>query len=252
MSVTAIGIMSAMPQEADSILANIKDQVVTQLGIRQFVTGVFEGARVVFVLAGVGKASAAATTALLISNFPVREIIFTGVAGGGGCTSIGDIVIGDSYLQHDLDLRPVFPQFHIFSLNTQLVYADSDLVQRMKTAAERFLKRGISFPELGILNPKVHTGGIASGDQFVGNAADHKKIAESTEGLFLEGFLAIEMEGAPFAQVCKELDVSCVVVRSISDKANHDAAVNFQDFMEVASNYSLGVLQEYFRSPLSP
>ncbi len=237
-----------MPQEAASILNKIENQEVVQIGNRQFVKGIFEKTRVIFTVAGVGKVSAAATATLLHSQFGVKEIVFTGVAGGGGKTVIGDIVVGSSYLQHDLDLRPVFPQFHILSLNTQLVHANADLVFRMTAAANRFFKQGISFPSLGIFNPKVHTGVIVSGDQFIGNSDHHKKIADSTKELLADGFHAIEMEGAAVAQVCKELGVPFVVVRSISDKADHNAAVKFEDFLsQVAGQYSLGILTEYLQ-----
>jgi adenosylhomocysteine nucleosidase len=118
--IASIGIMSAMPQEADIILKKIEGQETIQMGTRQFVKGTFEGVPVVFSLCGVGKVSAATTATLLIAKFNVDEIIFTGVAGGGSGTEIGDIVIGSSYLQHDLDLQPIFPQFYVYSLGEQL------------------------------------------------------------------------------------------------------------------------------------
>lgn len=243
------GIISAMQQEAALIQENIINPTTVQIGDRQFTKGTFEGIPVVFALAGVGKVSAAITTTLLITQFEADKILFTGVAGGGQNTSIGDIVVGSSYLQHDLDLRPVFPQFYIFSLGTQFIDATPDLVQGVKAAAERFLKREqTSFLKLGIQNPSVHKGTILSGDQFISSAEQHKQIAGSTKELLPDGFLAIEMEGAAVAQVCQELKVPFVVVRSISDKANHDAGIHFQTFMEqVAGHYSLGVLKEYFQ-----
>ena len=241
-----IGIMSAMPQEGDSILHHITDREVVQVGSRQFFKGSLEKTPIVFALAGVGKVSAAVTATLLCSRFNVREIIFTGVAGGGGESAIGDIVVGASYLQHDLDLRPILPQFHIFSLNAQLVHANTDLVNRMALAANRFFQRGVSFPSLNILNPQVRTGVIVSGDQFIGSSAHHEKITESTKELLPGGFHAIEMEGAAVAQACQELQVPYVVVRSISDQADHCASTQFPQFLdEVAGHYSLAVLREY-------
>jgi len=240
--------MSAMPQEALSILEKIEDQEVVCVGGKQFTRGTFENTPVVFTLAGVGKVSAAITATLLHSKFGVEEIIFTGVAGGGSKTAIGDVVVGNSYLQHDLDLRPVFPQFHIFSLNTQLVHAQSEIVENMTQAAKRFFQKGISIPSLSIKDPSVHQGAIVSGDQFINNLDHHERIALSTKDLLPNGFHAIEMEGAAVAQVCVELNIPFVVVRSISDKADHHAGINFQDFLdEVAGQYSLGILTEYLQ-----
>ena len=148
-----IGIMSAMPQEADFISDKIENKEIIQIGTHQFIQGNFENTPVVFALAGVGKVSAATTAALLIARFNVDEIIFTGVAGGGHATQIGDIVVGSSYLQHDLTLQPLFPPFYVYSLGKQLLHGNSDRVSRMKAAAHRFLQQGISFP---ILELQIH------------------------------------------------------------------------------------------------
>jgi len=244
----SIGIISAMPQEAHLILQEMENQQTIEIGTHQFVKGTFQGVPAVFSLCGVGKVSAATTTTLLVTKFDVDEIVFTGVAGGGSGTEIGDIVIGSSYLQHDLDLRPIFPQFYIYSLDEQLLHADADRVSKMKAATDRFFQQGISFPDLGITDPKVHIGVIASGDQFINNLAHHHELINKTKELLPNGFQAIEMEGAAVAQVCKELRVPFVVMRAISDKANCAAAVDFLTFMDqVASYYSFGVLKEYIQ-----
>ncbi len=244
-----IGIMSAMPQEGDSILNSMTEKHVVNVGNREFVKGFFEGAPVVFCIAGIGKVSAALTAALLVEKFHVEEIVFTGVAGGGHKTNIGDIVVGDSYVQHDLDTRPLSPYFYITSLETQIIRADPEKVRKMKNAADRFLSGGIQFPELGVVNPKVHEGLIASGDQFIGSQELHRDVSSLIRDILSCDFFAIEMEGASVAQVCTELQIPFIVLRTISDKADHKASGNFLTFIEeVARKYSLGILQEYFRS----
>jgi adenosylhomocysteine nucleosidase len=238
--------MSAMPQEAHLILEDIKDKESVQIGCHNFVKGTFEGTPVVFTYAGVGKVSAATSASLLIAKFGVDEIVFTGVAGGGSAVEIGDVVIGNAYLQHDMDTRPFFPQFHIYSLNQQVLKADRVAVAIMKIAAERFLQEKTSFPELGIHAPKAHEGVIVSGDQFIQSLSHHQAIVDNTKEVLPEGFHAIEMEGAAVAQVCNELQVPFVVLRAISDKANHQAFTNCQTFIEkIASQYSYGILKEY-------
>lgn len=248
--IAAIGIMSAMPQEAAMIIDKIEDKKVVQIGNRTFTTGTLNNTEVVFALAGIGKVSAATTATLLISKFDVDEIIFTGVGGGGKETAIGDIVIGSSYLQHDLDLQPFFPQFHIFSLQTELIHAHDDHVCKMKAAAHRYLQKKEPAPvHLGISNPMVHEGAIVSGDQFIAKER-HAKIVEITQKVLPNGFHAIDMEGAAVAQVCKELNVPFLVIRSISDKADHNASIDFLAFIdEVARHYSFGVLFEYLQVP---
>ncbi len=244
----AIGIMSAMTDEARLILEKMEDKETVQIGCKEFVTGTFEGEPIVFTLSGIGKVSAATTATLLISHFDVESIVFTGVAGGGAGTEIGDVVIGHTYLQHDIDIRPIFPQFYIFSLDRQTLNADNHLFGMMKTAADHFFETGISFPDLGIYFPKVHPGVIASGDQFVWDPVHHEFIAENVRKILPGGFQAIEMEGAAVAQVCHELRVPFIVMRAISDKADHSAKVDFLNFtQQVASLYSYGILKEFIK-----
>lgn len=244
-----IGIMSAMPQEAELIRNEIKQQTVVQIGKRSFIQGTFEGIPVVFCLSGVGKVSAGATTALLIEKFHVDEIVFTGVAGGGPEVEIGDIVVGHAYLQHDLDLRPIASQFYIYTLGKQTLYADEERVYQMMAAANRFLstKEPSALPNLS--QPKVLKGIILSGDQFISSLQQQQEISKCTKEVLETDFHAIEMEGAAVAQVCEELEVPFIVVRTISDKADHKAGIDFSVFMEqVASIYSLGILKEYFQN----
>ena len=56
--------------------------------------------------------------------------------------------------------------------------------------------------------------------------------------------LAVEMEGAAFAQVCHDFGVPLAVVRTISDRADDAAHVDFSRFLrEVASRYSAAIVE---------
>ena len=48
-----------------------------------------------------------------------------------------------------------------------------------------------------------------------------------------------EMEGASIAQVAHLNNVPFVILRSISDKADGDAVMSFDKFMEIAANNSM-------------
>jgi adenosylhomocysteine nucleosidase len=51
------------------------------------------------------------------------------------------------------------------------------------------------------------------------------------------------MEGAAVAQICYEHKVPFVVIRSLSDKADHSAATDFPGYLEhIASHYSKGIV----------
>ncbi|RYG22777.1 MAG: 5'-methylthioadenosine/adenosylhomocysteine nucleosidase, partial [Burkholderiales bacterium] len=60
--------------------------------------------------------------------------------------------------------------------------------------------------------------------------------------------LAVEMEGAAFAQVCHDYGVALAVVRTISDRADDAAHVDFPRFLrEVASRYSAAMIEALLR-----
>ena len=60
--------------------------------------------------------------------------------------------------------------------------------------------------------------------------------------------LAVEMEGAALAQVCHDLGVPCAVVRTISDRADNAATVDFSRFVEsVASRYTVAIVRRFLR-----
>ena len=79
---------------------------------------------------------------------------------------------------------------------------------------------------LGIGTPTVYRGLIASGDQFFSSAQSVQALRTA-----LPEVLAVEMEGAAVAQVAHEYGIPCAVIRTISDRADHAAAVDFQHFV---------------------
>ena len=78
-----------------------------------------------------------------------------------------------------------------------------------------------------------------TGDQFIADAALRDRLKTN-----LPDALCVEMEGAAVAQVCYERDIPVVVVRTISDKADHH--VDFVKFVEtVASRFTRGIVREF-------
>lgn len=85
---------------------------------------------------------AAATTAtLLIEHFQASHIVFTGVAGGlGKGVSVGDIVIADQFLQHDLNDSLLFPRYEIPGYGMSTLQPDSNLASELKQACTAVLE----------------------------------------------------------------------------------------------------------------
>jgi adenosylhomocysteine nucleosidase len=221
-----LGIIGAMPEELTAITSAVHAHEVVELGGRRYHRGTYAGEDVVAVISRIGKVAAATTTAILLERFAPRAVIMTGLAGAlDPALAIGDIVIADRLVQHDLDARPLFSRHEIPLLGVTEVPADPGLSDRLAAAAARFVVP----PEvraLGVTAPRVHRGLVASGDQFIASTE-----AVAALRALLPAALAVEMEGAAVAQVCFEHGVPFAIARVISDTANHDAFVDFARFL---------------------
>ncbi|QYY31246.1 MULTISPECIES: 5'-methylthioadenosine/adenosylhomocysteine nucleosidase [Cupriavidus] len=248
-----LGILAALHDEVDSLVAAMRHEdaraAIHRIGMRDYHVGHLHGQPCVLVLARVGKVAAAATTATLIREFGVQEVVFTGLAGGvGDGVRVGDIVIASETMQHDMDARPLFPRHEIPLLDCVRFPADPTLTEALRAAANRFLRDDLPTDvppgvreHFGIGTPALQLGLVASGDQFINSAV---AVAELRERL--PGLMAVEMEGAAVAQVCHEYGVRYAVMRTISDRADDSAHVDFPAFLkQVASHYSDGILRRF-------
>lgn len=245
-----IGIIGAMIEEIDRIKSEMTIHSTKTIGQREFWQGTLHGIETVLVFSRYGKVSAATTSTLLIALYDVEAIIFVGVAGSADPSArIGDIIISDSLVQHDMDCSPLFPRYEIPLLNMSAFTANHKLATYAKQAAETYLEThfpsqiGAQALVFGISNPKSHTGTIASGDQFIKDSSFADGIRLGVTPLTTSPLLAFEMEGAAVAQVCFELNVPFVVIRTISDNADDGAHIDFPKFIQdIAKHYSHGVI----------
>ncbi len=246
---TRTAIVAALHDELASVLALMPDEHKTVVGGRAFWVGHLHGQDVVAVLSGIGKVAAATTATLLIDHFKVRRIVFTGVAGGlGPGVNVGDVVLARSFLQHDMDASPLFPRHEVPLYGRSRFDADPALADALELACERMLQTlpgqlaPATVAAFGLQTPKLHQGLLISGDRFVATTAESAALQRE-----LPEALAVEMEGAAFAQVCHDFGVPLAVVRTVSDRADDAAHVDFPKFLrEVASRYSGAVIEALF------
>ncbi len=245
-----IAVLGAMEQEIRLVEARLDEPAVTTARGQRYVTGTLAGRPTVTAISGFGKVAAAATVASIIELFSPDRVVFGGVAGGvGEGVAVGDIVIANELVQHDFDASPIFERFVIPSLQEARIAADPTLSDQLAAAATAYVENKLTSEIAGAApdgidsgNVRVHAGLIASGDRFIADMADAKALTES-----LPGLLAVEMEGAAVAQVCAEREVPFAVFRSISDRADEHAEVDFMAFVEsVAAPITAGVIQEMF------
>lgn len=234
-----IGIIGAMPEEVEALQRLIEVSGRETRGLREYLFGTIEGKDVVLVFSRMGKVACSSTATTLINHHSVDLIVFTGVAGGiDPEINVGDVVVGTEFVQHDIDISPLpeYKKFEIPLLGLTHLPAPHKYTSLAYEAAKSYLAKHSPAS-------KVHTGIIISGDQFIASPEKLHKLREE-----IPGALCVEMEGAALAQVCFECEVPFVVIRSISDKADSDAHVDFPKFLkEVAAPLSAGLVQSFLR-----
>jgi adenosylhomocysteine nucleosidase len=204
--------------------------------------GSLAGRNCVVARCGMGKVSAAAGVQRLIDQFGVDCLIVCGLAGSlQPQLKIGDVVVGERFVQYDLDASPIYPRYEVPGLGVSRFAADAALVRLAETAALDFTRGSFAAvdaaPALRITAPRVHRGLILTGDQFVKDGM-HEELAAA-----FPDALCVEMEGGAIAQVCHLNGVPFVIVRVISDNADGAAAVDFKRFVEgVAPAYAVGIV----------
>jgi len=266
-----LGIVSAMHEELSAVLARVQARPVEWAG-RTFWQGHWHGVPVVAVLSRIGKVAAATTVTTLLHRFEVDQVVMTGVAGGlAESVQVGDAVVADAFMQHDLDASPLFPRYEVPLYGVSRFGVDARLSGWLMQAAQEALSQADWQVALGELTaragggragdteatgksvnsggsgdgaalralPRVHTGLVASGDRFVSSAEESRTLRGA-----LPDALAVEMEGAAMAQVCHDHGVPFAGVRLISDRADETAQVDFMRFIrDVAAPVSAAIMQ---------
>lgn len=189
----------------------------------QVAVGTLFGKPVVVARSGVGKVMAAICTQQIISNYQPARIIVVGIAGAiAPELSIGDVVIGDELLQHDLDATALgFAVGQVPYTPYRVLHSDPAMVSAALLVES----------ELG----KVSTGRILSGDRFI-TGADQETLRWLRDDL---SGAALEMEGAAVALTATVSRVPFVVIRTISDLIGAKPDINLNQFLRQVSSNNL-------------
>ena len=244
-------ILSALPEEQSGLLAHLQQPERIAHAGRIFHRGRLHDQPVVLALSGIGKVAAATTASALIERLGATRIVFTGVAGGVGLgVQVGDVVVAQDFVQHDMDVSPLFARWQVPGYAAVRLPCDSDLTALLSGAVSACLASAEGHFDHEFMDhaPRLHQGLVASGDRFVSCAQVARALREP---LLAAGHnvLAVEMEGAAVAQVCVDYGVPFAAVRTISDRADDNAHVDFPRFIAiVASRYADHIVRRLLQS----
>lgn len=151
---------------------------------------------------------------------------------------------------HDMDASPIFPRYELPGYGASTLSADEALKAELVRACQYVIAHlpttfeAATIQTYGLHKLQVHTGLVISGDRFVSTSTEAKQLQHD-----LPHALAVEMEGAAFAQVCYDYGVPFAAVRTISDNADDAATVDFARFLaEVASHYSALIVDNFLQN----
>lgn len=218
-----IGIIGAMPVETELILAQAEViETFKHAGITYRVC-TYKDLELIVTTCGIGKVNAASCTQVLIDKFHPDAIINTGVAGGmDSSVKVCDVVISSDVTYYDVrkeQMKTCFPYQETFIPCDNLKQQIIEAVKRVDTAH-------ISY----------HVGRIASGDAFVTEKEHKAKINREFAPL------CVDMESCPIAHIAYINAVPFVVVRSISDNADENATLSYEQFESIAAYNSAQIL----------
>ncbi len=208
-----IGIIGAMPSELKDIQNVQEKPVVTKLAGYEFHESMHGANKIVTVCCGIGKVNAAVCTQIMIDVFKAEQIINTGIAGGMKAgIKVLEIVISSSVLPHDLDAHFLadYPPYH----------AEFEADEKLQALAKSVCD------EMQIVS---HSGKIVSGDAFITDSEIKKNLIEKYNPY------AVDMETAAVGQTAWRNRIPFVSVRCISDLADDDGAMSFDEFEVLAA-----------------
>ena len=223
-----IGIIGAMDVEVATLKDAMDVESTRTIAGMEYFVGKLGGHDVVVVQCGMGKVNAGTCAQMLITEFNVRYVINTGVAGSlDNALDIGDFVVSTDAVQHDFDVSPIgFAKGEIPYTGHYSFPADENLRAKAVKAIEDCV------PEV-----KALEGRVCSGDQFIATNEQKDTITASFGGK------CCEMEGGAIAQICYLNEVPFVIIRAISDKADGSNSEDYSVFEKKAAERSAAVVQ---------
>lgn len=226
-----LGFICALGIEVEGIRNHMTHPVAKTAARITYYSGTIDGKDVVCCECGIGKVNAAIATQVMIDLYHPDAIVNSGIAGSLSCDiAIGDIVIANDCVQHDMDGTEMgdLPGQIQFNDEKRIAFpADTQVISLLQTACA------------DLPDTRVVIGRIASGDVFVTARERRQRIADQFDAL------ACEMEGGAVGHTCYRNGVPFAILRCISDDFNESEYVDFQKFCVIAADRSVSAILRF-------
>lgn len=207
-----IGILAAMDKELELLVGLMEDVTEETYDGLHLYKGSIGRHDIVASKCGIGKVNSAMNTFRMLRYGYLDLLINSGVAGGAsGSVKVGTVLVADGVAYHDVWCGPgtVYGAADGFE---QIMKPDDTLVTLAHQLFEE--RRDVRF------------GLICSGDKFISTPEEVKEI----KGHYPD-VLAVDMESASIAQVCRMNGVPFNVVRVVSDTPGEGENISqYQNF----------------------
>lgn len=217
-----IVIIGAMPSELADIRGFFKDAEIKRISGFDFYINSLNGKKIVNVCCGIAKVNAAVCTQVAIDNFAPDAVINAGIAGGmNSDVKVCDIVISTEVLPHDLDLhflKDYPPYCGVFK-------ADENII-------------AVTEKVCGSFDGNCFKGRIVSGEAFISSNEVKADIISRLNPY------AVDMESAAVGHCCFLNNMPFASIRCISDNADDEGAMSFDEFEKIAAKKVADIVLE--------
>lgn len=178
------------------------------------------------IISKIGKSASASATTHLINKYNPDFLINMGSCGGLNNSSVSSIILSKSAGYCDVDVQAF--GYKLGQLPQQPEFFESQDKTLNFTKLLDFVKKQHS----------VLSGFVVTADSFI---ADPNRV-EIIKNIY-PNTLAVEMEGASFAQVCNTYGKDFLLVKKVSDMADTDATKSFKDEINKMSENTTDIIK---------
>lgn len=209
--VRPVGLVVAVREEADAVLAHMLARTKGKLGKFPFWRGPLAKREIAMIQCGPGPARAEEAARLLVDRQGPNVLISAGFAGGlKAGQERGDILFGTKILAPE-------PEGEVFEV-------DPRVMRGAKAAMAEFQEMGIAIGSRR-REYRASEATLVTRSRVLATASDKRRLADLT------GADGVDMESRGVAAVAREKELPWVAVRVVSDTVDEDLPLDFNDFM---------------------